>query len=142
MIKTFTLNKIEHQINSPTKGMLTYHITDETGYSRTVSGISFLDENRAIKSINPIHTRELPLIDTLSHLRETEKFSLDFSSYNKYFNRDTNKTVNQEAYENVMMMTGEPETPEDNTVLAKVMIISCGLILTLFGFILLTMNLS
>jgi len=139
MIKTFTLNKIEHQINSPGKGTLTYTITDETGYSRTVSGISILDENRNIKSINPTHKRELPLIDTLSHLKETEKFSLDFSSYNKYFNRDTNKTVNQEAYENVMMMTHEPE---DSPMLPRIMIIGSGLVLALFGLIMLIMNLS
>jgi len=140
MIKTFTLNKIEHQINSPTKGMLTYHITDETGYSRTVSGMSVLDENKKIKSINPIHKRELPLIDTLSHLKETEKFCLDFSSYNKYFNRDTNKTVNQEAYENVMMMT--PDEPEDSPLLSRIMIIGSGLMLALFGLVMLIMNLS
>ena len=140
MIKTFTLNKIEHQINSPTKGMLIYHITDETGYSRTVSGMSILDENRNIKSINPIHKRELPLMDTLSHLKENEKFSLDFSSYNKYFNRDTNKTVNQEAYENVMMMTNEAD--EESPILSRIMIIGSGLALTLFGIIMLIMNLS
>lgn len=139
MIKTFTLNKIEHQINSSTKGMLTYHITDETGYSRTVSGVSILDENQQIKSINPIHKRELPLIDTLSHLEEQEKFSLDFSSYNKYFNRDTNKTVNQEAYDNVMMMTDESE---ESPLLPRIMIIGSGLALTLFGIIMLIMNLS
>ncbi|MGB1310483.1 MAG: hypothetical protein ACPG47_04695 [Leucothrix sp.] len=139
MIKTFTLNKIEHHINSARKGMLTYHITDETGYSRTVSGMSILDENQQIKSINPIHKRELPLIDTLSHLKENEKFSLDFSSFNKYFNRDTNKTVNQEAYDNVMMMSDEP--PEDNA-LSRIMIIGSGLALTLFGLIMLIMNLG
>ena len=139
MIKTFTLNKIEHQISSPKKGMLTFHITDETGYARTVSGISILDENKKIKSINPIHKRELPLIDTLSHLKESEKFSLDFSAYNKYFNRDTNKTVNQEAYENVMMMT---EESDDSPMISRIMIIGSGLALTLFGFIMLIMNLS
>lgn len=140
MIKTFTLDKIEHQINSPTKGVLTYHITDETGYSRTVSGESILDENRGIKSINPMHKRELPLMDTLSHLSENEKFSLDFSAYNKYFNRDTNKTVNQEAYENVMMMVDDDY--EEGSMLPKIMIIGSGLALALFGFIMLIMNLS
>ena len=139
MIKTFTLNKIEHQISSPKKGMLTFHITDETGYARTVSGMSVLDENKNIKSINPIHKRELPLIDTLSHLEENEKFSLDFSAYNKYFNRDTNKTVNQEAYENVMMMTQEHD---ESPMISRIMIIGSGLALTLFGFIMLIMNLS
>jgi len=141
MIKTFTLNKIEHQVSSATKGMLTYHITDETGYSRTVSGITILDEAQSIKSINPVHKRELPLIDTLSHLKEDEKFSLDFSSYNRYFNRDTNKTVNQEAYDNVMMMTNEPDE-EDGSIMSRVMIIGSGLALTLFGLIMLIMNLS
>ena len=140
MIKTFTLNKIEHQINSPKKGMLTFHITDETGYSRTVSGVRILDENRAIKSINPTHKRELPLIDTLSHLKENEKFSLDFSAYNKYFNRDTNKTVNQEAYENVMMMSEDYD--DDSPMISRIMIIGSGVALTLFGFIMLIMNLS
>ena len=139
MIKTFTLNKIEHQINSTKKGVLTYHITDETGYSRTVTGMSILDDNQTIKSINPIHKRELPLIDTLSHLKENEKFSLDFSSYNKYFNRDTNKTVNQEAYDNVMMMTDDPH---ESPLLPRIMVIGGGLALTLFGFIMLIMNLS
>ncbi len=141
MIKTFTLNKIEHQVSSATKGMLTYHITDETGYSRTVSGITILDEAQSIKSINPVHKRELPLIDTLSHLKEDEKFSLDFSSYNRYFNRDTNKTVNQEAYDNVMMMTNEPDE-EDGSIMSRIMIIGSGLALTLFGLIMLIMNLS
>ena len=139
MIKTFTLNKIEHQVNSATKGMMSYHITDETGYSRTVSGMSILDENQKIKAINPIHKRELPLIDTLSHLEENEKFSLDFSSYNKYFNRNTNKTVNQEAYDSVMMMS---DKSEENPALSKIMIIGSGVALTLFGLIMLIMNLS
>ena len=140
MIKTFTLNKVEHKINSATKGMLTFYITDETGYSRTVSGVSILDEHRKIKSINPTHKRELPLIDTLSHLKENEKFSLDFSAYNKYFNRSTNKTVNQEAYENVMMMTEQYD--DESPMLSRILIIGTGVAFTLFGFIMLVMNLS
>ncbi|WP_022950344.1 hypothetical protein [Leucothrix mucor] len=139
MIKTFTVDKIEQQIISPKKGMLTYHITDETGYSRTVSGMTLLDVNQNIKSINPIHKRELPLIDTLSHLKEQERFSLDFSAYNKYFNRETNKTINQEAYENVMMMSHEPE---ESPMLARIMIIASGLALMLFGIFMLIMNLG
>lgn len=139
MIKTFTLDKIVEQKISPKKGMLTYHITDELGNSRTVSGMSVLDENQQVKSINPIHKRELPLIDTLSHMQEHDSFSLDFSTYNKYFNRETNKTVNQEAYDNVMMMTEEP--PEDS-IIPRIMIIAFGLLLSLCGFVLLVMNLS
>jgi len=139
MIKTFTVDKIAQQVISPKKGMLTYHITDELGHSRTVSGISVLDEDQNIKSINPVHKRELPLIDTLSHLQEQDRFSLDFSTYNKYFNRETNKTINQEAYDNVMMMSNETE---ERSILPRLMIITSGLLLTVFGFILLIMNLN
>ena len=139
MIKTFTLEKIINQTISPKKGMLTYHITDELGNTRTVTGMSVLDENQNIKAINPVHKRELPLIDTLSHLQEQDSFSLDFSTYNRYFNRETNKTINQEAYENVMMMSTEPE---ESSMVPRIMIIASGLLLTLCGFILLIMNLG
>ena len=139
MIKTFTVDKIVKQTTSPQKGMWTYHITDETGISRTVSGATVLDEKQNVKAINPMHKRELPLIETLSHLEEQDSFSLDFSSYNKYFNRDTNKTINQEAYENVMMMESESE---QGSVIPRLMIIASGLLLSLFGFILLIMNLT
>lgn len=139
MIKTFTLEKIVQQNISATKGMMTYHITDELGTTRTVSGTSVLDENQNIKAINPLHKRELPLIDTLSHLQEQDKFSLDFSTYNKYFNRETNKTINQEAYESVMMMSAESQ---ESPILPRIMIIASGLLLTLCGFVLLVMNLG
>lgn len=139
MIKTFTLDKVVQQKISPQKGMLTYHITDESGHSRTVTGMSILDENQNIKSINPVHKRELPLIDTLSHMEEQESFSLDFSTYNKYFNRETNKTVNQEAYDNVMMMNTEPD---ESSIIPRIMIIATGLLLSLCGFVLLIMNLG
>jgi len=139
MIKTFTVDKIVKQTISPKKGMWTYHITDETGISRTVSGATVLDENQNVKAMNPMHKRELPLIDTLSHLEEKESFSLDFSSYNKFFNRDTNKTINQEAYENVMMMGTETK---EGSAIPRIMIIASGLLLSLFGFILLIMNLA
>ena len=139
MIKTFTVDKIVKQITSQGRGVLTYHITDDEGVSRTVSGRVTLDEANNIKSITPEHKRELPLIDTLSHLEENERFSLDFSSYNKFFNRDTNKTINQEAYDSVMMMTDKPE--ESGSIMPKAMIIGGGLLLTLLGFILLLMNL-
>ena len=139
MIKTFTLEKVVQQNISPKKGMLTYHITDELGNTRTVTGMSVLDENQNIKAINPVHKRELPLIDTLSHLEEQDRFSLDFSTYNRYFNRETNKTINQEAYENVMMMNAEPE---ESSMIPRIMIIASGLLLTLCGLILLIMNLG
>ncbi|PID45667.1 MAG: hypothetical protein CSB47_07705 [Proteobacteria bacterium] len=119
--------------------MLTYHITDELGTPRTVTAVSVLDEHQNVKSINPVHKRELPLIDTLAHMQEQDSFSLDFSTYNKYFNRETNKTVNQEAYDNVMMMVDEPH---DDSIIPRIIIIATGLLLSLCGLILLVMNLK
>jgi len=141
MIKTFTLVNVEKKLVSPKKGYVTYHIKDESGdYTRTVTGTVTLDDNKRIKGVSANHKREVPLIETLSQLKVNDEFTLDFGSYNKYFNREKNKTVNEEAYESVMTMSDIED--DDNSMTAKVLIIGSGIALALFGVTMLMLNLS
>ena len=141
MIKTFRLINVEKKLVSPKKGSITYHIRDESGdYTRTVVGTMSLDANKRVKGIHATHKREVPLIETLSRLKLNDEFTLDFGSYNKYFNREKNKTVNEEAYENIMTMS-DIEDDDDSSV-ARMLIIGSGIALALFGVTMLMLNLS
>ena len=107
MLKTFTLNKREDQQTSDTAGTATFTITDELGVTRTVSGTTFLDENKHPQGISTKHKRELPLIEGLFRLELDESIEIEFEYFNKLFDRDSNKTVNQVAYDKVLEMQKE-----------------------------------
>ena len=107
MVKTFTLNKIEEEQISERKGIMKFHLTDEKNSPRTVTGITFLDENGRPKGICSSTKRELPLVQILFEMEENETINLEFKYYNRKFNRDLDMTINQVAYETVLEMEKE-----------------------------------
>lgn len=107
MIKTFTLQKIEEEHISATEGTMTFHLTDENGDSRTVTGSTFLNEDKVAKGISSVNKRELPLIQNLFEMDVKETIDLEFKYFNDVYDRDSDKTVNQVAYEKVLKMQKE-----------------------------------
>ncbi len=87
MLKTFTLNKIEEEVISSTEGKTTFHITDESGITRSVWGKTTLDENNQPTSIFAIKTREHPLIQCLFKSQLNETIKIEFTQYNDIFER-------------------------------------------------------
>ena len=106
MLKTFTLNKREETTISDTEGTITFFITDENSVERTITGTTFLKDGIA-QGVSSKNKRELPLIEALFRLEPEESAEVDFEFYNQAFDRDSNKTVNQIAYETVMQMKKE-----------------------------------
>ena len=107
MLKKFTLDKREDHKTSDTAGTVEFTITDELGTTRKISGTTFLDENMRPQGITSENKRELPLIEGLFRLELDESIEIEFEHYNKSFDRDSNKTVNQIAYEKVLQMQKE-----------------------------------
>lgn len=107
MLKTFTLNeRVDHQI-SDTEGTVTFAITDELGVSRVISGKTFLNEKQIPQGISAENKRELPLIEALFRLEINEPVEIEFEHYNKLYNRELDKTINQIAYEKALEMEKE-----------------------------------
>ncbi|HIP80808.1 MAG TPA: hypothetical protein EYH16_00145 [Leucothrix mucor] len=107
MIKTFSLDKIEETQLSDKKGTMIFHLTDESGESRKVTGLTFLDENKVAKGITSVNKRELPLIQNLFEMELKETIDLEFKYFNDLYDRKLDKTVNQIAYETVLEMQKE-----------------------------------
>lgn len=107
MIKTFLLDKIEETQLSDKKGTMVFHLTDESGDSRQVTGVTFLDENQIAKGIASVNKRELPLIQNLFEMELNESIDLEFKYYNDLYDRKIDKTVNQIAYETALEMQKE-----------------------------------
>jgi hypothetical protein len=85
MIKTFTLNAIEHDQDTPERGLIAWHITDENNRKRKVVAITQLSRQGFIKMVKPNHDREIPLVELLSYYVEGESFRVDFSMFNETF---------------------------------------------------------
>ena len=87
MFKTFSLTaKKEEQISS-TQGKMIFHLKDENGYERTVSGLTELDEDLNAIAISALRTREHPLIQCLFLTNVDEQINIDFTQYNDVFER-------------------------------------------------------
>lgn len=107
MLKTFTLDNKEEEQVTMTQGVMVFHITDENGDSRTVSGSTFLNADRVAQGISSENKRELPLIEGLFRLELGESIEIEFEYYNEDYDRETNKTINQVALDTVMEMEKE-----------------------------------
>lgn len=107
MLKTFMLNSREEKILNDTQGTISFNITDENNDTRIVTGKTFLDANGIAQGISSENKRELPLIEGLFRLDLKESIEIEFDYFNEVFDRDTNKTVNQIAYETVIEMEKE-----------------------------------
>lgn len=107
MLKTFTLdNRVEKQ-SSKTQGTIDFHITDELNSSRVITGISFLNQAKVAQGISSENIRELPLLEGLFRLKVGSSIEIEFDFYNANFDRDSNKTVNQIAYDTIQEMEKE-----------------------------------
>ncbi len=107
MLKTYTLLKKDHVVNSNKHGTMTFIIRDENGDERPVSGETFLGEDKLPKGISSSNKRELPLIEDLLHLDVDETIEIEFDAYNNVYNRELDKTINQIAYDKVIKMQQE-----------------------------------
>lgn len=107
MLKQFTLDKREEEHLSETQGTMSFHITDENGISRVVTGTTFLNEDKIAQGISTENKRELPLIESLFRLDIDEVIEVEFEAYNKSYYRELDKTINQLAYDTVLEMEKE-----------------------------------
>ena len=86
MTKTFTVQEIQHKEISPGKGSIIWLLADERGLSRKVNAITDIDANGVIQKMRPVYKRETPLVERLHYVNEGQRFSLNFSAYNKQEN--------------------------------------------------------
>lgn len=107
MLKKFTLNKREEEHLTDSKGTMSFHITDENGVDRVVTGTTFLNKDKIAQGISTEHKRELPLIESLFRMKIGETIELEFEAFNKVYYRELDKTINQLAYETVLEMEKE-----------------------------------
>ena len=103
MFKTFTLTQKEEEQISESEGKMTFHLTDESGFQRKVSGFTQLDENLNAVSISSPKKREHPLIQCLFITNVDETINIEFTQYNDVFVRNeqdvTEKTIEELARE-------------------------------------------
>ncbi len=107
MLKTFTLINREDTTTSDTSGTVSFTISDENNDTRIIEGITFLDDNKLAQGVSSQNKRELPLIEGLFRLELNESIEIEFDHYNKLFDRDSDKTANQMAYDKVLEMKKE-----------------------------------
>ena len=107
MLKTYTLLKKDHVVNSDKHGTMTFLTRDENGDERPVSGETFLGDDKLPKGISSTNKRELPLVEDLFSLEIAETVEIEFDAFNNVYNRELDKTINQIAYDKVMKMQQE-----------------------------------
>jgi len=102
MLKTYTLVKKEEIQVSDTEGKMIFHLTDENGDQRRVSGDTKLDVHLNAVSISTDKKREHPLIQCLFYTEINETINIEFKQYNTVFERNdepAEKTVEELAKE-------------------------------------------
>lgn len=119
MLKKFMLEKVEEEQLSDTTGTITFHLVDENGDCRTVKGTTFLGENNKAQGVTSESIRELPLIESLFSNRDKKIVEVEFEHFNKVYNRETDQTINQVAYEAVLKMQDETNLTERLTKIFK-----------------------
>lgn len=107
MLKKFMIEKIDHEQLTETTGTIVFHLVDENGDCRMVHGSTFLDKNQELQGISSDSIRELPLIESLFSNRHKKIIEVEFDHFNEVYNRETDQTINQIAYEAVMEMKNE-----------------------------------
>lgn len=85
MIKTFTLNNIQHQQETPETGLIVWHVIDEQKRKRRITGITTLSKQGFIRNVQSAHRREMPLVEILSQHTEGDTVTIDFSLFNQTF---------------------------------------------------------
>ncbi len=87
MFKTFTLDRIVDEQLTETEGKRTFHITDESGYTRTVWGTTLIDASQRPLTITANKKREHPLIQCLFDADLKQTINIEFTQYNDIFER-------------------------------------------------------
>ena len=87
MFKTFTLDRIVDEQLTETEGKRTFHITDESGYTRTVWGTTLINDAKVPLSITASKKREHPLIQCLFDPDLKQTINIEFTQYNSMFER-------------------------------------------------------
>ena len=87
MVINYTLKNYQFRETTKGKGIVKYLLIDEQGKKRIVSAIANLGYGKRIKSVHPIHKRELPLIVVLSKAEINEKITVNFTEYNEKYPR-------------------------------------------------------
>ena len=108
MFKTFTLTRKEEEQLSETEGKMTFHLTDESGFQRQVSGFTHLDENLDAVSISTPRKREHPLIQCLFITNVNETINIEFTQYNDVFERNDQDTAEKSIEELAREMQNKP----------------------------------
>ncbi len=108
MFKTFTLTRKEEEQLSETEGKMTFHLMDENGLKRTVSGFTQLDENLNAVSISTPRKREYPLIQCLFITDVGETINIEFTQYNDVFVRNDQDTAEKTIEELAREMQAKP----------------------------------
>jgi hypothetical protein len=107
MLKKFMLERVVEEQLSDTTGTITFHLVDENGDCRRVEGITFLGENKKAQGVSTKSIRELPLIESLFSNRDKKIVEVEFDHFNKVYDRETDQTINQVAYNTVKEMQDE-----------------------------------
>ena len=88
MFVSYTVKNHQFKETSKGRGIISYEIADTHGNKRTVSALAQLGMRNKIKSVRPIHKRELPLIQALLKSSVNDKVEVDFTEYNKNNSRE------------------------------------------------------
>ena len=107
MLKKFMIEKIVQTQLTDTTGTIVFHLADEHGDHRTVSGKTFLDENQQAQGVSTESIRELPLIESLFSNRDKKIVEVEFDHFNKVYDRELDCTINKKAYDAVIKMQKE-----------------------------------
>lgn len=107
MLKQFMIEKIDQEQLTETTGTITFHLVDENGDCRTIKGSTFLDENKQVQGVSTESIRELPLMESIFSNQHKKIIEVEFDHFNKVYDRDTDSTINQKAYEAVIKMQSE-----------------------------------
>ncbi len=101
MLKTYTLKKRVEEKLTDTKGSIEFHLVDEFGETRVITGTTYLVDGVA-QGVSSKNKRELPLIEGIFRLDLEEETEIEFDLFNEVYDRATDKTVNQVAHDLIM----------------------------------------
>lgn len=104
MLKKYMIEKIDQEPLTETTGTIVFHLVDENGDCRSVRAATYLDENKQPQGVSSSSIRELPLIENLFSNRHKKIVEIEFDHFNKVYDRETDSTINQKAYEAILEM--------------------------------------
>lgn len=126
MTKRFTVHAVYHKEISPGKGSIVWLLSDERGTPRKINGITAVDGNGVIDSIQAVYKRETPLIARLHNAQKGDSFAIDFSDYNQQCDYTP-----REAYNN---LRGQEKASTLAANVTKVLVLLGAVVLLWFAY--------